>query len=392
MSEQQDSIEVYRKRRRRRNIWQHSIRMILILLVSIVAICGLLMLGHHFLPTINSFFSREESVKGFPISLSGESVQADVVNGKLAVLSDNQLSFYAKSGKSVRTISYGVSNAALSTSSKYALLYARGESELIRTTVYGTEESLTVPDDVTFAIVNDKGQLLVTTEDSNYLSRVMIYGSDLQEKYSYYSDIQIAAAALKDDSTECVMAGMDVVNGQIQIKLFRLTSDQTVTELATLIDELPLSLAFQGSDISLITDRAAYTFQSNGTLLGSYEYEGELLCYDHQSDSSRTVLVIQNTVGSNSTLRVLNHKKEDLGGSEVTGAARSVLYHNGTSYVLSGAALYEYSGTTLKQSYDAPTDTTKTVVMNSKLFVIGGSTVYNLTSDDAVAAESEPTS
>ncbi len=386
MSNERDSIEVYRRRRRRRNIWQHSLRMLCIVIAVILLVSGALLVGHRFLPTLSSFFDRDgDHSKGYPIALSGSSIQAGEVDGKLAVLSDSQLQFFRFSGSSVRSLPHGISNAAFSAAGKYVLVYARGGTAMLRTTVYGVPEEMEMSGDITYAQVNRKGEIMAVTGDSRYVSRVALYNDKMEEKYSYYSDIQISAAALNEDNTECAMAGLDVVNGKLQTKLMLLHTNQTVTELAVLEDVMPLSVSYQGGAISLITDKQAFSYQTNGSLLGSYTYTGQLICYDHRSDN-RTALVVQDAMGGNAVLHLLDRKKAEQGDSlPVQGTVRSVLSSGGSTYVLAGSHLLHYTGGSEPETYEVPMDTTQILDRSGKLLVLGKTTVHHITDEQSAS-------
>lgn len=384
MSNERDSIEVYRRRRRRRNIWQHGLRMICIVIALILLVSGALLVGHRFLPTVSGFFDRDaDHSKGYPIALSGSSIQAGEVDGKLAVLSDSQLQFFRFSGNSVRSLPHGISNAAFSAAGKYVLVYSRGGGSLLRTTVYAAAEQAETDGDITLAQINRKGEIMAVTNDSRYVSRVILYNDKMAEKYSYYSDIQIAAAALNDDSTECAMAGLDVVNGKLQTKLMLLHTDQTVSELASIEDVMPLSISYQGGVISLITDKQAFSYQANGTLQGSYTYTGQLICYDHRSDN-RTALVVQDAMGSNAVLHLLDRKKAEQGeGFAVQGTVRSVLVSGGSAYLLAGSHLLHYTGGDTPEVFEVPMDTTQILDHGGKLLVLGKTTVHHITDEQS---------
>ncbi|MEE0266306.1 MAG: DUF5711 family protein [Acutalibacteraceae bacterium] len=256
-----------------------TIAIIAVLLVAVVAVCGL---WQYIAPDslLNSVASSKVKGDGFPVKIEGKIVDESdtcVLNNNLAYISETQFQLINNTGGLVLDERIKFASSAMSSCNDYVIIYDRaGKNYEIKNST-GTLYRGEADDDIFSAQILENGCYALLTKKSGYTAKLTVFDNDHKQKYAYYfSECYTTDVALNKDATRAVVCGLDASDGSIVSKIYVL--DFTMPEPMAKMDfkdNTIYDVSFlENENISAIGDKSTMIITSDYQQKYEFTYNG----------------------------------------------------------------------------------------------------------------------
>lgn len=207
----------------------------------------------------------------------GRQNRYEVAGGRLVLLSPERFAFYDKTGYEKYSRSLAYKMPALCRAGDKVIAYDRMEPGCL---VAGERSVLLeLPERVTAAAGNDRGQFILVTKEDNYRSAARLYDKKNKPAYVWRSSRYIMAAGLSPLGTRMAVAavgqGGDLIGARVTF--LEVGREEPLREI-DLPDVLPLYIFYpDNSHVCIITESLVYFYTDKGDLLGEHGWDGETL-------------------------------------------------------------------------------------------------------------------
>ena len=358
---------------------KHRSRAVLIGLVLLLALI-LLVLSLATPVGVSEYFSNGAAKmgagEGFPVILSVESpFIADSFDKTTTVVGNSTYESFNKNGKQILLRQHGFLNPALEASESRFLIYDLG----------GTGYSINNMDKLLFsgnqenkiysADIGRNGTSVFATSSVEYKSQLMVYNSDNENIFNWYSaDADLSAVTVSDNGRNVAAATFSAAGGKFAstVYIFDVKKSAPVFSLS-LDNSMVVSIKRVGSKaFAVICNNRVVMINWKGEQLYDYTATGTLelvkVCGDH------TVLCEGASSNSGDVLvTVIDRKGNSLAGFTAKDTAKDVVYMNKAVYILSDSRIsaYTLSG---NLAADIPCDFSVSELMahgNNSLLTVG---------------------
>ena len=245
-----------------------------------------------------------------------------VLGDKLVVLSGTSLQVLSSDGQEVWQTNVTMAAPALVQGGGMAAAYDVGGTVLYVLDEEGEVKTLTAAEGEPFlaATLNDQGMLAVTTEKQGHKGSVQVYNRQMELVFAFHSSRRFLMDAYVTDDNTCLAA---VTMGQedgvfvSNVVIYDLTKTDPVASYSV-PDGLLVSVGGESDAIFTLTDTGLTAADSDGTVLGTYDFDGGYLRdYDLAGDGFAALLVNRYKSGSVGALVTVNSQGEELGRVQI---------------------------------------------------------------------------
>jgi len=277
------------------------------------------------------------------------------LNSSLVVLSMTQLRLYDSEGELLFSESVKMDRPALSVGKNLAVAYDVGgtdyyvfnEEEILLRGEYEADMPLISAD------INEDDYLAVVAGKSGFKGAVNVYDAELELIFEFNSSSRfLGDGAVFGGGKRVAAVALEQENATFVSTVVIYKTNATEEAAACKItDGLVLDITADGDTVCAVTDRSVVFIDDNGTMTGTYSYEGKFLRgYSLGGDGYATVLLNHYKSGSMATLVTVNEKGEVADSLDineevlsVSAAGRYVAVLYADRLVIYTSALAEYS-------------------------------------------------
>ncbi len=214
------------------------IKSIIALLLAVIIIV-VLFLVHISSPTgltdlIKCSFARRGSGSGFPITLSGGTVEeVDITDGCITVLSDTYIEMYNVSSKELVSEQHKYSSPKLQTSKTRALIFDQGAEELSVYDITGKIFSRDMKEPILTASIGRNGTYAVVTDPEDIAAKVYVYNKNNSLLFDWESKSDLVnSVSVSNNGKYVVVSTVNAKNGEYSnsLKTFNTKSKEIVKD------------------------------------------------------------------------------------------------------------------------------------------------------------------
>ena len=355
-------VVLLRKRRRAR---QRIIKLLLFLIFAGFAILIYVRRDVWF-PKLEGIGTRYQNITqnedvaddAFSLSISGGvNYSADFINKDLFILCDKYLYIYGSDGKLKDSRQHAYSNAAMKIAGSRALLYSVNGTNFRVDSLSKMLYEVTTEQPIWFGVLADDGKTAIVTESETFACRLCIY--DNSGKLMYTRECVDRLSDVSFFGNGCIFSTIGASEGDLETTLQYITFDSdsvqwNTTPLPTLCMDM---YALNDGGVFVIGDTKAAYYSSTGALLGSYDYNADLIDYTF-SDEKGAVL-LKNEQRRQSILLLFSDRSAAPVSVSLDTIAKNVVIDGETVYLLDNGRIrsYAFSGeemnsTSVKDAYD----------------------------------------
>ncbi len=280
--------------------------------VLVVGLVAIFFLTNGF--NIDSVYSQQENSTSFPISFtSNDIIDVKSIDSRLFVLSKKLVTCVDSKGTTKFDIKFNFSDPAIFVGRKYGIVYDRmsdkylvfSKKELIREAVVPGESS------IYSAIINDSGEVLVSTKSNDSSSNLYLINKDGKKELGW-SCAEEYIISLDFNSKSILCGAIGSYNGEIYTKTYVIDKKtQQVKREYTLSDSLLLDVTLNGS-------KAIVTCQNKRLVYDiDKEIEGDIVNFSsavkHFAEDTNGNIALLSNISENSgdySLSVFNKNNE----------------------------------------------------------------------------------
>lgn len=216
---------------------------------------------------------------GYPVAIDRSSQrQLASIGSRIAVVSEGDLSIYNSAGREVLSSRLNYQNPIAVSAGKWLMLFDRGGTALsIR---MGSRTLIEQNFDLklyTAALAADGGYAVVTGSNG-YLAQMMVYDSNFNERFTWYSSENMLYLLSFDPHAQMIAAAGVSTSGGMLRSTIVLFSVSNGTELykTTIDNELILGLHISvDGEATVVTDRSLARLSKTGEVTGRASFNGE---------------------------------------------------------------------------------------------------------------------
>ena len=239
------------------------------------------------------FLKSQDTVKSFSLKkeltykIEGDKVFAGnlgVVNGNIAVLSDKYFETVSPYGKKIDCRPHNFSNPVMKSCGNRALIYDEGGTsyglQVCSKSVFeGELECKIICGDIV-----KNGTYGFVTESSTYLSRMVIFDHNKNERYRYnFADFYISGISIRSDGKAAAVCGVSTSNGGINscIYIFDFAKKEPL-QIYEIKDNMLISVNYLfNKNLIAVGDSAAVFIDKKAKEFKEVNYKGKRLnCID----------------------------------------------------------------------------------------------------------------
>lgn len=258
----------------------------------------------------------------------------------LAIATSSGLKIYEGDGSTMFEGSDRFTSPRIEESSRYLLLYDFSGNSFAIYNSFARIYTEKLDFAITGADISDSGMFAIASKSKEYNSAVHLYSKSCKVVNRYYSDERVVDISINSSGERVCILAFDAENSDFitKIKLFKPGEDSPITTLE-LRDVFPLSCRFTtDGNLTVLCDKAAYFYDSEGNLIGSYTQTGEP---DSVKLTPQGVVMSmpRNAVSTESDVTVLDGKGNLIFSGTVFGKVKEIDYKNGHLFALAGNVL-----------------------------------------------------
>ncbi len=315
----------------------------------------------------------------FELSISGGvDYTADFINNQLFILCDKYLYIYGTDGKLIDSRQHAYSNAIMKTSESRSLIYSsNGMTFRVDTPakiLY--EETLDKP--IWFAVLSDEGYVAVVTESETYACRLSIY--DMNGKLIYTRDCVDRLSDVSFYGNGCIFSAIGAKDGELVTTLQYITfdGDDVLWETSPFSSLCMRTCAFSDGSAFVIGDTRTAYYSGTGALLGSYDFNADLVDFDYFNE--KTAILLKNEGRRQSILLLFSEKSAVPKTVSLSANAKNVIIYDDMAYVLDSGQIESFDFTGQKTGSTQVADAYERILRNGKYFYLLGYDKINRTS------------
>lgn len=291
----------------------HTLRYITLLLLVLLVIIGfaaykreLTLENFRYIMRYADFDTGTDYFSSNQISFTvPENTKFGYMKGDLALLSSKYFSTYDFTGSVLVEEKLSYLNPCLKTSEKYALAYDVGGIGLSvynsYSCIYSDEFEYGIKD----AAIKSDGSFAVATSGKYLSSRLVVFGSDLKEKFTWETrDKELVCLSLPEGASTVNFVTLKVSGGDFVFTLhsYDLKSDMPVFT-KDYYGEFPLKIYSDEKNICVLTDTSLHFVSTDGVENATYTHGKETLTSFYES-GDYIALTYAKSISKNSTLRL----------------------------------------------------------------------------------------
>lgn len=379
--EQVTNLGEVRKKKKRKKVLRAVAVIVLILAVTYGAA---VVMNHPDYMGPASLFTMFQSGGGYPVEApGGKSKGLYTAANNLVVVNDTDLFMYNASGSQIFTVKHRMANPMAQSAGNFLLIYDRGgKSYNLYNRITPSVDGKTENPIYAGATAAD-GTFVIASRSEDYLSQVVVYSHNGQEKYSWnYSDKMVTNVALSPSGENMAVAALYAQDGILysQLAIYR---KGELAASRSFENEVMCHLLFAEEDrITGITDATAFSIDSKGKMLGEYHYQGQSLSAFAATENSTALLLgsYQQNVGYDMVSLTQDMLKQS--AAKVQGTVHKMCADGTSAYILAGNKFFQY---------DLETGALKGEVLADYVYDIVpmGKYVYAITSEEITRAVKE---
>lgn len=244
----------------------------------------------------------------------GSTSSFGIYRGELAVINAGSTMLYKPSGALSFNKTNNFYNPRLLVSSKYFLVYDRGETSfsysIFNSFAELKSEKFEYP--ITLAELSDNGAYAVVTRDDSYRSIVRIYNSNFKLVNEVKKDKYITALALSDDGNRIGIVSAYDANGYFASELIVLGVDESKPHFTHVLDgKLPLKAHWlSNGDLCVVFSDGVQLYGESGELKAELSFDSMTSLNVAVGDD--LILAVHNTtvLGYDKTVNVYDSNAE----------------------------------------------------------------------------------
>ncbi len=300
----------------------HTLRYVVLLLLVLLVIIGftaykreLTLENFRYIMRYADFDLGTDYLGANQISFTAlDDTEFGYVKGDLALLSSKYFTTYDFTGSVLVEEKLAYLNPSLKTAEKYALAYDVGGTGLSiynsYSCIYSDEFEYGIKD----ADIKSDGSFAVLTSGKYLSGKVIVYGANLEEKFTWETrDKELVAVSLPEGTNKVNFVTLKVEGGDFVFSLYSydLRNEDPVF-VKDYYGEFPLKLYSDSESVCVLTDSALHFVSSDGTEIASYSHTEDTLTGFYES-GDYIALTYAKSISKNSTMKLFAK-----GGAEIT--------------------------------------------------------------------------
>ncbi len=278
----------------------------------------------------------------FELSVSGGvDYQADFINNNLFILCDKYLYIYGVDGKLKDSRQHAYSNAVMKVNGKRAITYSSGGTHFRIDSPSKMLYEQTLEQPILFSVLSDEGYAAVVTDSETYACCLSVY--DAAGKLLYTRECVERLSDVSFSGNGCIFSTISAADGELITTLQYITFDSNEVQwetapLSTLCMEV-YTLADGGAFV--IGDTKAAYYSSTGALVGTYDYNANLV--DYTFSNGKAAILLKNEERRQSVLLLFSDKSSAPAALSFDSIAKSVVINENTAYLLGNGYIRSFS-------------------------------------------------
>lgn len=277
---EQNEFEIARKKRRKKISAQRQRKFI-----AAVIILAVLCTGIHFLikedvaGIIGDRIAASSSgTAGLPVDISGTNVlETFTVGEHIGIMTDAVYYLYAENGKQLLSAQHGFANPIVEAAGRRFLIYDQGGNKLL----VRMRDKILFEKEFEYKIItadlSEEGWLSVVTSAQRYASKLHVFDEEYSEIFSWSaSDEYIVCASSDADSKTVAAAALSANEAGEMVTTAHIFTTEAAVELCKkeFKGASALNIEFDSEgDVKLVCDSVAALIDSEGHVLGRYDYD-----------------------------------------------------------------------------------------------------------------------
>lgn len=258
-------------------------------------------------------FSSINGGKGFPCSISGETVRKanfKIINGNLVVLSDTTIEAFNRSSGKISSRQHSFSNPVLKVGDGRAITYDSGGNNYSIEICSKNIHKGKTPKNIMCCAISGEGTFAIVTESQSYLSEMTVFDRNNNEKYKYYfADYYVSDVAVWEDGESACVCGISAENGEIRsaVYIFDFRSKEPKVKYDYPDNMISSIHYFSNGNIAVIGDKCTSVINKWTGNKQDFLYDRKVLsCVDFERDSGIVCCLSHSNDGKNCELCVLD--------------------------------------------------------------------------------------
>lgn len=343
-----NKVDVIEKKKRKKT---HRSLLRLLVIMLIAAFCVFLYMERG--NWISGVENKIESIRqndgtladgNFPLKVSDDGeYQLQVLDDKLALLSNSYLYLYSVSGENSDTRQIAYTKPVIKTKGNYSLCFESGSTKF---RVDRTDNMIYERDSDDLIItgaISDTGYTALITESSTYSCSIYIYDNNGKKIYTRNCVERVIDISFDNDSKGCVFVELNSEKGEVTSVLRRIRFEtQDIIWATPAMSTLCIETSFTNDDrVCIIGDNMCAYYNKKGQLESMYTYAGTLLSYDVHA--GQAAILIRNDETRETSLVLCNGSAESPVNIAVNSSSTYVRVTDGKAYLMSGDNVVSYS-------------------------------------------------
>lgn len=364
------------KKRRQRKKFSRFLKKFIIIFILAAAVALLIFTKSSWYPKLDGILTKipvadnpsELAGGNFPISIEGGAAyQLEAVDNAIAVLDDSHYFVYDTNGKSIFTQQHTMANPILTVSPKKALIYDIGGNSFSLMSKYKCIYKVDTDYPILLAKLSSSDKAAIVTKDDKFLAVMKIYDSTGKNIFNYSSIERIIDVTFAADSNGCYITTIGSNDGVLVSRILYYRFDKIdYDELGNpvpvwqteYLETLAVSVRLFGNNkIVVFGDNLCATYNTEGSLLSTYQYTSELTGFD--SNSKIAALVFNNTEQRSSEIVMIDSETGEEKSFDMDYIVNSIHVYDSDVYVHNNRDIIAYnilgeevSSAELSEDYD----------------------------------------
>lgn len=342
-------VSVLKKNRQKKKAARILIKVLIVLLIAAAA-AAIVLTKDMWYPKLNGILSKVPSPSdnqaelaegNFPIAISSAEYTVKEMGGNLAMIDDSHFFVYNDNGKNIYTEQHTLANPVMEVSGSKALLYDLGGYKFSLSSKYKNIYSKSTDDVILTAALSNNDYAAVVTKNDKFMSMLMVYDDTGKNIFNYGSVERIIGVTFNNDSSGCYITTVGSKGGVIvcsimYYKFGRIDYDEAGNPVPIWkiedIETLVISVRLYGSDkLMVFGDTMCAYYDTNGNILGSYDYDYNLSGYD--SDGSIAAMIFNKSESRSSEMVTINSVTGEISETRLEYIANDVQVYDGLVYI-----------------------------------------------------------
>lgn len=347
------------KKKRRGGKKRKRVFFLLLALIFIFVLClGFSPLGKELISSfrLSQITVLLEGGSNFSFNNDGK-VKIAPMGDHIAVVSASTLSLYTNKGEQVYAKTVSTVTPCLDTNGRNAIVYSRKSNDITVFSDNGQIGKLEMEFPILSASINEEGYICVVTQSQGYTAEVIVYNTDYDEVYHWYSSSSyVLDAKLSPDSARLAAATIRMDEDRLNcgVSVFSLKEKEPIAVRS--VPGYVHSLQFKTNRlISVVCDDQTLLIDQNGKDVGAFSYQAKTLITNDVSERGYHAFVLARAGTESASELYLCDDTGNLTGtlSLPDTPVKRIRCAYGKVFVLTRNKLFIYSNTlALEREYD----------------------------------------